>query len=213
MLQPMDLRFREESRTGFSRSGMLSLVLLLGLIFVPLENVHSGQNGLGMKLVRLAPVKGGGNGDERQGQIPPQVSKLAEDPGNVVAQRQRELLVLINRLRQSYRLPPFRYVGSLEASARRHSSDMAVRDFVSHTGSDGSSPRKRMLDARYRFRSSAENVAAGFGSARTVLEAWMKSPQHRANLLNGSLRELGIGYTYVAKSSYRHYWTLDLGCR
>ena len=211
MLLPTAFRTRGGSRSCFSRSAELILFLLLVSLFTPAGIAPRAQESSKMKLVSLAPDNGSDAGAHGRGQIPPRVQKPGSDPGSLASQQRQALLELINQLRRSHNLPAFRYAVALEASALRHSSDMAHHRFISHTGSDGSSPAKRMLEAHYRFRSSAENIAAGLGSAQEVLRAWMDSPQHRANLLNGSLRELGVGYAYASGSPYRHYWTLDLG--
>jgi uncharacterized protein YkwD len=213
MLPLTALRTQGGPRSCLSRSAEVILFLLLVSLFTPAANAPWAQESSKMKLVSLVPDNGSDCGNHGREQNPPRVQKPGCDPEILASQQRQVLLELINQLRRSYKLPAFRYVVALEASALRHSSDMAQHHFISHTGSDGSSPAKRMLDARYRFRSSAENIAAGLGSAQDVLKAWMDSPQHRANLLNGSLRELGVGYAYVSGSPYRHYWTLDLGCQ
>ena len=68
--------------------------------------------------------------------------------------------------------------------AQAHSQDMADRDFFSHTGSDGRSPFQRMRDAGYSYRRAAENIAAGSTSPAEVVDMWMGSPGHRANILD-----------------------------
>lgn len=95
----------------------------------------------------------------------------------------------------------------LTSAAQRHSDDMARNNFMAHTGSDGSSPWDRIEDTGYRYRLAAENVAAGYASPEEVVEGWMQSAGHRANILDCDLREIGVGYGYNAASTYRHYWT------
>jgi uncharacterized protein YkwD len=98
----------------------------------------------------------------------------------------------------------------LRTAARAHSTDMAVHNYFSHTGRDGSDPGDRMADAGYNIRRGwAENIAAGYPTAKAVMAGWMNSPGHRANILNCRLRALGVG---VARSNGgRLYWTQDFG--
>ncbi|MBI4496227.1 MAG: CAP domain-containing protein [Deltaproteobacteria bacterium] len=129
--------------------------------------------------------------------------------GNLLPQ-ETELIALINQQRLQNNLPPLRQSDALCAAARRHSVDMAQNDFLSHTGSDGSSPWDRMRQAGYQLSAGGENVGAGFPTATDMVNGWMNSPGHRANIL-GSFCDLGVGY--ATGSSYGAYWTLDLGCQ
>ena len=119
----------------------------------------------------------------------------------------------INQERQNNNLTPLRVADELVDAARRHSNDMAENNIFSHTGSDGSSPFDRMIEAGYRFRYAGENVAAGYATAQQTVNAWMNSAGHRANILNRNYCDVGIGYAYDPGSSYRNYWTLTFGCR
>ena len=114
----------------------------------------------------------------------------------------------------------------LEAAASAHSQDMALRDLFSHTGSDGSTMLSRIAATGYSYSQLAENVAAGYASAEDTVAGWMKSPGHRANILNCNLRELGVGYYAQLDDQsnvvldngqvggpYRYYWTQDFGTR
>jgi uncharacterized protein YkwD len=114
----------------------------------------------------------------------------------------------------------------LTAAASAHSQDMALHDLFSHTGSDGSTMVSRVVATGYSYSQLAENIAAGHATAEAVVASWMNSPGHRANILNCSLRELGVGY-YVQlddqsnvrldnghmSGPYRYYWTQDFGAQ
>lgn len=113
---------------------------------------------------------------------------------------------------------------NLKQAADRHSADMATHDFFSHTGSDGSSMVDRIVQSGYHYSMIAENIAAGYSTPQQVVEGWMKSDGHRANILNCSLRETGIGYYYQSNDQpnvksgsskpggpYYYYWTQDFG--
>ncbi|WP_434390470.1 CAP domain-containing protein [Melittangium boletus] len=101
----------------------------------------------------------------------------------------------------------------LRCAARLHSKDMGTKNFMSHTGSNGSSPWDRMASAGYSYRQAAENVAAGQGTPAAVVDSWMKSSGHCNNIMEPGLKHLGVGYFYAANSTYKHYWTQSFGAQ
>ncbi|MFN0089926.1 MAG: CAP domain-containing protein [Acidimicrobiales bacterium] len=103
--------------------------------------------------------------------------------------------------------------GALALSAQWHSDDLANGAPFGHTGSDGSAPWDRMLAAGYTWSAAAENVAAGYSSVKAVVDGWLKSPGHCANIMNPALTEFGAARAYNGGSKYRYYWTQDFGAR
>jgi uncharacterized protein YkwD len=101
----------------------------------------------------------------------------------------------------------------LRCAARKHSKDMAVNNFFSHTGSNGSTPWQRITSAGYTYRTAAENIAAGQSTPSAVVTTWMNSTGHCNNIMNPSLKHLGVGYYYRSGSPYGHYWTQDFGAQ
>jgi uncharacterized protein YkwD len=99
----------------------------------------------------------------------------------------------------------------LQCAARKHSKDMATKNFFSHTGSDGSSFGTRLKSAGYTFRTAGENIAAGQSTPAAVVDAWMNSSGHCNNIMNPSLKNLGVGYFFSGTASFKHYWTQDFG--
>ena len=99
----------------------------------------------------------------------------------------------------------------LTDAALGHSQDMALNDFFSHTGSNGSTPDQRITATGYQYSWWAENIAAGYNTPEEVMAAWMSSGSHRRNILNCNLREVGVGYYYLENDGgdapYQHYWT------
>jgi uncharacterized protein YkwD len=90
-------------------------------------------------------------------------------------------------------------------SARTHSTDMAVNNFVSHTGSDGSTPWQRMLLAGYIGRWGGENIYGGYNTSPTeAFNWWMNSTPHRNNILGQYYRDVGVGYAYCNNGAYRN---------
>jgi len=126
-----------------------------------------------------------------------------------------EVVALTNQHRAATGCAPLIPNAKLTAAAQLHSEDMALRDFFSHTGSNGSSPWARMAAQGYTFSRAAENIAAGYSTPASVVAGWMNSSGHRANILNCDLREIGVGYYFLANDTgnvnYRHYWTQDFG--
>ncbi|WP_025321652.1 golvesin C-terminal-like domain-containing protein [Deferrisoma camini] len=117
-----------------------------------------------------------------------------------------EVVRLINEARQAAGLGPLQAEVRLTGAARGHSRDMAANGFFSHTGSDGSVFWQRIRTGGYGLRAGAENIAAGYRSPSAVVNAWMASPGHRANIL-GPYRDVGVG---VARGGpYGVYWTVD----
>jgi uncharacterized protein YkwD len=121
------------------------------------------------------------------------------------------VFTLLNQERTSRGIPALVNNNQLHNAAIRHSQDMACNNFVSHTGSDNSDPGDRITAAGYDYSTWGENVAAGYTSPSSVVDAWMDSTGHRANILNPNFTEIGIGYVYSSASDYDHYWTTDFG--
>ena len=99
----------------------------------------------------------------------------------------------------------------LFAAAAGHAKDMVARSFFSHTGSSGSSVADRVSAAGYAWSTVAENIAAGQPSVTRVVDAWMNSDGHCANLMNPAFSELGAGYAVDPKSDAGIYWTALFG--
>ncbi len=99
----------------------------------------------------------------------------------------------------------------LRCAARVQSRDMGTNNFMSHTGSNGSTPWQRINNAGYTYTNAAENVAAGYATPAAVVNGWMGSTGHCNNIMNAALVHLGVGYFYAPNSTYKHYWTQDFG--
>jgi uncharacterized protein YkwD len=119
-----------------------------------------------------------------------------------------------NLFRVSNNLTPLVNNTKLQAIAYSHSYRMGIEDFFSHTY-QGTSSGDRADRAGYNWSLIAENIAAGQTTPKEVVQAWIDSPGHRANLVRPQLRDIGIGYFFlredVGKINYNHYWTQDLG--
>jgi uncharacterized protein YkwD len=123
-----------------------------------------------------------------------------------------EVLRLTNAARQDEGCSALRMDSKLRTAARRHSNDMARFGYMSHTGHDGSGPAQRIRAAGYQITGAwAENIARGYPSPAAVMDGWLNSPGHRANIVNCSLRAIGVGV--VRSTGGRLYWTQDFGAR
>lgn len=125
-----------------------------------------------------------------------------------VSDGEARVVQLINGERAERGKGPLSIDSRLVQAARRHSQDMAINNFFSHYGSDGSSPFDRIRDAGYSFTTAGETIAGGYTSPEAAVDAWMNSPPHR-NILLGNYVDVGVGYAYNVDSTYRHYWTAD----
>jgi uncharacterized protein YkwD len=108
------------------------------------------------------------------------------------APAEAEVIRLTNRARAGHGCRAVRTEGKLATAARRHSADMARKNFFSHTGSDGSDFVRRAKRAGYHH-AMGENIARGQSTAAEVVEAWMNSAGHRSIILNCAAKAVGVG--------------------
>lgn len=118
---------------------------------------------------------------------------------------------LVNGERAAHGLAPLTANEQLATAARDHSNDMGLQGYFDHDSLDGRQFFERILDAGYSYTYCGENIAAGYSTPETVVQGWMNSPGHRANILEAEFCDLGVGYAYVPGSPYGHYWTQDFG--
>jgi uncharacterized protein YkwD len=107
---------------------------------------------------------------------------------------------LVNDHRVSVGCEPLAWVSAVADVAEAHSIDMYSRDFFAHVNPDGASPFDRMQDAGLSFSRAAENIAWGYPTPEAVLQGWLDSPGHRANIEDCALTEHGVGL-------HETYWT------
>jgi uncharacterized protein YkwD len=130
------------------------------------------------------------------------------DPELDLATVTADLVAAHNRVRAAHRRAPLTVSGPLEAAAREHARDMARHRWMSHRGSDLSSPFRRMAAHGYTYRRAGENVAAGYPSVDSVMKGWMLSPGHRANIL-GRFSEIGAACATATNGT--RYWCVTFG--
>jgi uncharacterized YkwD family protein len=90
----------------------------------------------------------------------------------------------------------------LSRVARYKSQDMSDIGYFSHTSPTYGSPFEMMRSFGISYRTAGENIAKGYRTAEAVVNGWMNSPGHRANILNSTYTHIGVGYV-----SQGNYWT------
>ncbi|MEU3726809.1 CAP domain-containing protein, partial [Streptomyces sp. NPDC031705] len=131
-------------------------------------------------------------------------------PGPAPAGVAGQVIALVNSERAAAGCGPLKEDAQLRDAAQGHSDDMARRDFFSHTNPDGADPGARTTAAGYRWSTYGENIAKGQQTAQDVMDSWMKSPGHRANILNCSFKDIGVG---IHSGSGGPWWTQNFGAR
>lgn len=105
-------------------------------------------------------------------------------------------------------VPAVTWNDRIVTAAQGHSDDMAENNFLSHTGSNGSSAGERLAAAGYDWTAYNENIAAGYASAEAVVQGWLDSPGHCSNIMSPYIKEIGSAYASRSDSVYGIYWTL-----
>jgi len=129
---------------------------------------------------------------------------------------EREILALVNAARAVPRrcgatrfaaAPPLSLSELLSRIAAGHSRAMGARDALAHEDPDGSMPADRVRRGGYDARIVGENVASGVPTAAAVVDGWLASPGHCANIMDHRFSEMGIAYAVAPRSSGAIYWT------
>lgn len=110
---------------------------------------------------------------------------------------EQALFTLTNQKRAENGVAPLSWSEEIAVVARAHSKDMNDRNYFDHNTPDGVTPFQRLTLGGVSYMTAGENIAAA-GTAEMIIEAWMKSPGHKANILNPSFGRIGIG---VAENS------------
>lgn len=119
-----------------------------------------------------------------------------------VSSYEMEVIDLVNDIREQNGLKKLTYNWELSRVARYKSQDMKDNKYFSHTSPVYGSPFQMMKSFGITYRTAGENIARGQKNPKEVVNAWMNSPGHRANILNTSFTQIGVGY--VSDGSY---WT------
>ena len=132
---------------------------------------------------------------------PGQVINLpSADP--TAAAYEQEVIQLVNEIRQENGLKPLSYDWELSRVARYKSQDMKDNRYFSHTSPVYGTPFQMIKSFGISYRSAGENIAKGYATPQAVVNGWMNSSGHRANILNPDYTHIGVGYV-----SGGSYWT------
>ncbi len=122
------------------------------------------------------------------------------------------LCSMVNAYRAQNGLAALKVSTSLTNAAEWLSTDMAAKNYFSHTDSLGRNPSQRMAAFGYTYATpKAENIAAGSSTAAATIAQWKASPDHNTTMLSASYRVMGIGRAYQATAQYDWYWTNTFG--
>ena len=111
---------------------------------------------------------------------------------------------LVNQQRAAYGLQPLTISAELCQKARMKSQDMAQNRYFDHNSPTYGSPFDMMRSLGISYRTAGENIAMGYSTPQAVMQGWMNSEGHRANILNASFTTIGVGY--VANGNYWTQW-------
>ena len=133
---------------------------------------------------------------------PTEAHSAQTESGYKLNDYEKEVVVLINKIRRENGLNELTIDTELSRVARIKSQDMRDNGYFSHTSPTYGSPFDMMKSFGIKYRSAGENIAMGYRTPQSVVDGWMNSPGHRANILNSSFSKIGMGY--IANGNY---WT------
>lgn len=115
---------------------------------------------------------------------------------------EQEVIRLVNEIRVQNGLKALTYDWELSRVARYKSQDMKDNQYFAHNSPIYGTPFQMIKNFGISYRSAGENIAKGYSTPQAVVNGWMNSSGHRANILNANYTHIGVGY--VAGG---HYWT------
>jgi len=123
----------------------------------------------------------------------------------------RKVVRLTNRERKRKGIDKLSFNSKLQKAAQSHADDMdRTGRYLAHDSSDGRVLRDRIDAVGYDWSYISENAAVGQASPKAVVQSWMNSPGHRANMLDPEIQEIGVGYA-IDDVSGRPYWVQNFG--
>ena len=132
----------------------------------------------------------------------PEKNEAVKPPEDTISEYEEKVAELVNQIRIENDLSPLTLNRELSAVARKKSQDMKENHYFNHTSPVYGSPFDMIKTFGISYSTAGENIAMGQRTPEEVVNAWMNSEGHRANILNASFTQIGIGY--VAEGNY---WT------
>jgi uncharacterized protein YkwD len=133
----------------------------------------------------------------------------APTPDPIHEEKLNRLVQRINEEREKAGVAPVTVSAQLNSAAYDHTVDMAMHDFFSHTGSDGSTPEERVARAGFQASATGEVLAAAHSDPDVIVDAWLARDQ-RGVILDPAFTHVGSAYMFRTLTAYRHYWTVKL---
>lgn len=143
--------------------------------------------------------------------IPGKIASPRAQAAAAAANPVNEVLRLTNEYRAKFGVQTLVWSDLLGRSAQVHALDMAERGFFAHNNPDGEQPQDRMIDVGWNIYPMGENIAAGQVSPADVMQGWINSPGHRANLVRREFKHIGIALYQSPDSVYKYYWVQNFG--
>lgn len=134
----------------------------------------------------------------------PAAPVAAEKPAAPAGNYEAQVADLVNKERAAAGLAPLKYNAALANVANAKAADLRDENYFSHTSPTYGSPFDMMKSFGIRYTAAGENIAKGYMNPTSVMNGWMNSPGHKANILNSSFTEIGVGYVSGANGS--GYW-------
>ena len=196
------------------KSFWISLLLILSLISIPsvsfAQQIHTVQPGDTLWKIAVRYQVGiseiiSANPQFKNPNLIYPGNKVTIPSFDATKSIENQVVQLTNQERAKNGLKALTQDWELSRVARYKSVDMRDKNYFSHTSPTYGSPFTMMKNFGISYRSAAENIAAGQTTAQEVVQAWMNSPGHRANILSGNYTHIGVGY--AKGGSQRHYWT------
>lgn len=165
-----------------------------------LINKQAEQDALEASVAEAAAQEAQKAAQERAAQEAAAAQQAVASSGNAKA----DVVAIINQERANNGLAGVASDPTLDALAQIRAQE--IYSSFSHTRPDGRTCFSVFEDNGYAYMAAGENIAAGYMSAADVMQGWMESSGHRANILNGSFGKVGIGLYIVPGDAYSYYW-------
>ncbi|MDI1288770.1 MAG: CAP domain-containing protein [bacterium] len=121
------------------------------------------------------------------------------------------MLALVNAERAKVGVAPLVLCAALNRASQKYAKQMSLTGHFDHIAPDGTDPADRGTAEGYQIQSYGENIAAGQTNVRRVMNGWVHSPGHYANIISDHFTHLGLGHALSAKTRYSQYWVQNFG--
>ncbi|SHF12673.1 CAP domain-containing protein [Desulforamulus putei] len=143
---------------------------------------------------------------------PQEQPQQPQQPASFMNELQQQVVDLVNIERAKYGLKPLAAKQDLTDVAMLKAQDMYKNRYFSHTSPTYGSPFDMMRKFGIYYTAAGENIAMGQKTAAQVMQDWMNSPGHRANILNSNYNEIGVG-VYQSYTGYGYIWVQEFARR